>query len=120
MARVYVATVLNFFFPGAGTLVNGKRIVLGLLWLAGVIGLTVQSRRMAESAIRENTAATVAQGYLEQIKSVEYSALEDAIADPTTIAIPTKTDQDTNDPILLNVFAAHHYGMAEIWDRLAD
>lgn len=70
---------------------------------AGVIGLTVQSRRMAESAIRENTAATVAQGYLEQIKSVEYSALEDAIADPTTIAIPTKTDQDTNDPILLNV-----------------
>lgn len=70
---------------------------------AGVIGLTVQSRRMAESAIRENTAATVAQGYLEQIKSVEYSALVDAIADPTNIAVPTKTDQDTNDPILLNV-----------------
>ena len=70
---------------------------------AGVIGLTVQSRRMAESAIRENTAATVAQGYLEQIKSIEYQALVDAIGDPTGISIPTKTDQDTNDPILLNV-----------------
>ena len=73
------------------------------LMAAGVIGLTVQSRRMAESAIRENTAATVAQGYLEQIKSIEYSALVDAVGDPTNIAIPTKTDQDTNDPILLNV-----------------
>ena len=70
---------------------------------AGVIGLVVQSRRMAESAIRENTAATVTQGYLEQIKSIEYSALVAAVADPGTVPLPTKTDSTTNDPILLNV-----------------
>jgi len=69
----------------------------------GIVGLSIQSRRMAESAIRENTAATVTQGYLEQIKSIEYSALVDAIADPGNVAIGTKTDQDTNDPIMLNV-----------------
>ncbi|RKX33815.1 MAG: hypothetical protein DRP71_09215 [Verrucomicrobia bacterium] len=69
----------------------------------GIIGLTLQSRRMAESAIRENVAATVTQGYLEQIKSIEYSALVDAIADPGNVSIHTKTDQDTNDPIQLNV-----------------
>ena len=70
---------------------------------SGIVGLAIQSRRMAESAIRENTAATVTQGYLEQIKSIEYSALVDAIADPGNVAIGTKTDQDTNDPIMLNV-----------------
>ena len=82
-------------------------IVIGMavfsLVAGGIVALTIQSRRMAESAIRENTAATVTQGYLEQIKSIEYSALVDAIADPGTIAISTKTDQDTNDPIMLNV-----------------
>ena len=69
----------------------------------GVIALSIQSRRMAESAIRENPAATVTQGYLEQIKSIEYSTLVNAVADPTNIAIPTKTDSLTDDPILLNV-----------------
>lgn len=82
-------------------------IVVGMavfsLIAGGIISLTIQSRRMAEAAIRENTAATVTQGYLEQIKSIEYSALEAAIADPTNVAIGTKTDQDTNDPIMLNV-----------------
>jgi len=78
-------------------------MVVFSLIAAGIIGLTLQSRRMAESAIRENIAATVTQGYLEQIKSIEYSALVDAIADPGNISIHTKTDQDTDDPILLNV-----------------
>ena len=40
MARVYVAVVLNFFFPGAGYLLLGSRAVAGVLWLLGVVGLT--------------------------------------------------------------------------------
>jgi hypothetical protein len=38
MARVWVATVLNFFLPGAGYLVLGR--ALGVLYLLGAIGLT--------------------------------------------------------------------------------
>lgn len=40
MTKVYAATLLNFFFPGAGTLLNGQRKAMGLIWLAGVLGLT--------------------------------------------------------------------------------
>lgn len=41
MKKVWLATLANFFFPGAGYLINGsKRAVLGLLWLGGAIGLT--------------------------------------------------------------------------------
>jgi hypothetical protein len=40
MTRTWIATVLNFFLPGAGYLVLGHRVPLALGWLAGVIGLT--------------------------------------------------------------------------------
>ena len=38
--RLYLATAANFFFPGSGYLIAGLKQWLGLLWLAGVIGLT--------------------------------------------------------------------------------
>jgi hypothetical protein len=39
--RTWIATLANFFFPGAGYLVNGQRPkLMALGWLAGVIGLT--------------------------------------------------------------------------------
>ena len=40
MAKTWIATLLNFFFPGAGYLVLGHNIPLALAWLVGVIGLT--------------------------------------------------------------------------------
>lgn len=40
MTRVWIATVLNFFFPGAGYLVLGHKVPLALAWLVGVLGLT--------------------------------------------------------------------------------
>lgn len=40
MARTWIATALNFFFPGAGYLVLGHRTPLALAWLVGVLGLT--------------------------------------------------------------------------------
>ena len=38
--RKWIATGLNFFFPGLGYLVLGHKKVQSVLWLAGVIGLT--------------------------------------------------------------------------------
>lgn len=40
MARTWIATLLNFFFPGGGYLVLGHRVPLALAWLVGVLGLT--------------------------------------------------------------------------------
>ena len=40
MTRTYVATLLNFFFPGAGYLALGHKVPLALAWLVGVVGLT--------------------------------------------------------------------------------
>jgi hypothetical protein len=40
MTRTYVATLLNFFFPGLGYLVLGHKPALAVAWLAGVLGLT--------------------------------------------------------------------------------
>jgi hypothetical protein len=40
MTRTYVATALNFFFPGAGYLVLGEKLPLAIAWLVGVFGLT--------------------------------------------------------------------------------
>lgn len=49
MSKTTVATIANFFFPGAGYLILGVKRVLALLWLAGVIALTV-----VEFGIRES------------------------------------------------------------------
>ena len=40
MAKTWIATILNFFFPGAGYLALGHKRPLALAWLVGVIGLT--------------------------------------------------------------------------------
>ncbi len=38
--KAYIATLANFFFPGAGYLILGKRALRALFFLVGVIGLT--------------------------------------------------------------------------------
>ncbi|MFQ5555518.1 MAG: hypothetical protein ACE5GC_09160 [Acidimicrobiia bacterium] len=45
----WIPTALNFFFPGLGYLVAGVKRELAVLWLAGVIGLTI-----VEFGIRES------------------------------------------------------------------
>lgn len=40
MTRTWIATALNFFFPGAGYLLLGHKVPLALAWLVGVVGLT--------------------------------------------------------------------------------
>ncbi|MGF1449314.1 MAG: type II secretion system protein J [Opitutales bacterium] len=56
------------------------------------LGLTAgvfQARRLAESNIVRNTAFTVAQGYLEQIKSMSADELQAALANPNGTPVPT-------------------------------
>ena len=38
--KKWIATLLNFFFPGAGYLVYGHKVPLSIMWLVGVICLT--------------------------------------------------------------------------------
>lgn len=48
---------------------------------AGVAGTFIQSRRLTESSIYMNSALTVVQGYLEQIKNLEFAELPYYTAD---------------------------------------
>ena len=40
MNKPVIASALNFFLPGAGYLVLGRKVLLAVAWLIGVIGLT--------------------------------------------------------------------------------
>lgn len=40
MTRTWIATLLNFVFPGAGYLLLGHKVPMAIAWLVGVIGLT--------------------------------------------------------------------------------
>jgi type II secretory pathway pseudopilin PulG len=53
--------------------------------LCGVLQGMLQSRRMTEGSIRQGTVASVAQGYMEQIKSLKYAATLNALpSSPST------------------------------------
>jgi|GEM_PF-1048165 len=70
-------------------------VVIGLvvfaILMAAVSSAMVQSQKLSQANIMDNTAFTVAQGYLEQIKSISYSDLEEIAANPNTLPIPTKS-----------------------------
>lgn len=62
--------------------------LFGLL-AAGITSSLIFARRMAESGIYQNTAMTVAQGYLEQIKSMDFAQLALIAEESDTRALPT-------------------------------
>ena len=66
---------------------------------------SLYTRRSAETNVYESTALTVASGYLEQIKSVEYESLVASVLDPN-LPLRTMVNQGTEDPIYLNRFTA--------------
>lgn len=47
----------------------------------GILAVVAQTRRMAEASVYENTALTMAQGYIEQLRSVAYDDLINAALD---------------------------------------
>lgn len=82
--------------------------ILGLL-ATTLVSSALLNRRLAEANIYQNTALTVTQGYLEQIKSMEYQHLLDSY-DDDSIPLPTKSisvnaetaDIEVDDPLFVN------------------
>jgi len=60
----------------------------------GILAMMIQSRRLTEGSIVQNSINTVMQGYIEQIKSMEYGLLVPSSAsEPATAkTIPTLAD----------------------------
>ncbi len=71
----------------------------------------VQTQKLAHSNVMHNTARTVLQGYVEQIKGVQYHKLLEVLEDPAAHSIPTKSisslaegdDIQIDDELYLNV-----------------
>ena len=80
---------------------------------AGISSVTIMTSRIAYSNIYENTAYNIAQAYAEQIKSINYKAIRNALQDPATYDIPTESlmlgssensaDLKQDDPLIFGV-----------------
>lgn len=55
-------------------------VAMGILAMVsvGLISVTYQVRSTAEQAVYQNTALTLAQGYMEQLRSLDYTSLNTA------------------------------------------
>lgn len=69
----------------------------------------IQSQRISQNNILINTGFTIAQGYLEQIKSIAPSEIEAALLDPEGTPLPTQsisalkeTETEIDDPLFLD------------------
>jgi type II secretory pathway pseudopilin PulG len=60
--------------------------------IVGLLGSLMQSRRLTEASIYQNTANTIIQGYIEQMKNME-------VSDLTQSPIRTRLDQTTLDTL---------------------
>lgn len=84
----------------------------------------VQTQKLAHANIMHNTARTVLQGYIEQIKGVQYYKLLDCLNDPSTVPLPTKSisslaegdDIQISDTLYLNA-ENHKNILLDIIDR---
>lgn len=63
------------------------------------------AHKVAQSSIYESTALTVATGYIEQVKSIEYETLAACILDNST-PIPTMINQGTDDPLYIGKYTS--------------
>lgn len=85
-----------------------------MLLMAGLLSALMQSRRLTEGSIAQNSALIVVQGYLEQIKNMDFSALPYYGTDGTTLHpgadtatghqayIPTLSDENTADTLVIS------------------
>jgi len=81
-------------------------IALGLLSILSisVISVTFQVRSMAEQTVYQNTALTLAQGYMEQVRHLDYTTLKASAQDATTLLPLDKTDGTPVVPESASVF----------------
>lgn len=104
---------MNLFKQGRSASYAGFSLLEVVIALAifmlvafGITGTVLQSQQIAQNNIIRNTAYTVAQGYLEQIRTIPVLALQRAIDDPPGIPLPTKS------------VSALHLGAIEVEDPL--
>jgi len=70
----------------------------------GFMASSLFAKRTAESALAESTALTVASGYMEQVKSINYNSLVASVQD-TSIPVATVNNQGVVDPVYLNAYS---------------
>ena len=78
--------------------------ILGIMATA-FMASSAYARKVAQSAIVSNTALTVATGYIEQIKTIEYEELAACVLD-NTLPIPTMINQGTDDPLYIGKYVS--------------
>ena len=85
-------------------------IALGILaiTLGGVLAALVQSRRLTEGSLAQNSALTIVQGYMEQIKNMEIAQVANFDANGnaqlgSSFSLPTLIDQNTPDSLQTSV-----------------
>lgn len=70
----------------------------------GILAMMIQSRRLTDGSIVQNSIVTVMQGYIEQIKSMEYGLITPSPAGvPGADILPIPTVQDEAHSDALNV-----------------
>jgi type II secretory pathway pseudopilin PulG len=71
--------------------------------LGGSLALIMQTRRLTEGSIVQMATVNVLQGYIEQMKNMDYNSLRiSPAAAGTTVVIPTQIDEVTPDPLTLS------------------
>jgi Tfp pilus assembly protein PilV len=77
------------------------------LAMGGTFAALMQSRRLTEGSIGQNSALTIVQGYVEQMKNMELTELvggSDGKGNPVlntaSYSIPTRLDESHTDPLL--------------------
>ena len=95
--------------PFATSLKSGRRtrgmtlveVIVALALLAmlsiSVISITFQIRSMSEQSVYQNTALTLAQGYMEQIRHLDYTTLKSVAQDTagTSVVLPVDNASGT-------------------------
>lgn len=78
--------------------------------VVAVLGSLIYSRQMSEASIYQNAAVTVVQGYIEQMKNMEFTDLPYTTSSGTVVAgsgasasqIPTRLNATTTDPLVIS------------------
>lgn len=74
------------------------------IMFGGLLAMMIQSRRLTDGSVVQNSAVTILQGYIEQMKNMDYASLavSPASAPGTAITVPTVLDESTPDPLTVS------------------
>jgi type II secretory pathway pseudopilin PulG len=91
-------------------------VALGLLAMlsVSVISVTFQTRSMSEQSVYQNTALTLAQGYMEQIRHLDYTTLSSVAQDSSSaVTLPIDNSVGTQVQPLSGTFFGNGVWAAE-------